>query len=589
MITAMDEEARKQLASGPSLVRNSQVHAERAQTMDLPLPANPSTKQLRADLDGSRWSAKMLEGGRANEKGIFGSTEFQLDFRHTDIAEEVKGFHLEAGDWMALTGLDLLSNGFEIVGKAEAPHVAFDVYYGDTDTSPHRYMKLAGAFTSDWQKIILSGKSYSNEVLKVELSRKKDPTVNELNGTIWSVKEFTGDGKTDGGVNEGFRYELKIRNDKISIVDLDGAPVILGFKGSVQDNQVEMELTIDVPGDIEKQYIGDVAGAFGPKRNTLELTGKIFSADLNKNVDLLIGLERMTEGFERELLIARYENEAETLLQKLIEFTKSNENTLPNQLRDLEFTVHNHKRLIQNSSIRKVSYFPPSNRELNLANWSSEPVSVGYYMDMEGDSIPDKMMNFERMLLDVRGPFPSYLVVARIEHYDVRVGFELDLKSQRVFQRDLPPVGDTAALQQFNARLRASCANNMKQLGLSLKMFENESKGEFISGGWATIYPEYLVDPRVLLCPGKNGEECSYDILYPASNRRYWEEIHSELFGSGAPYDGSKIPWLIERKECGSESGGRNVYFHDGHVEFIKNEAWTERMGRFLKYSYTIR
>ena len=65
---------------------------------------------------------------------------------------------------------------------------------------------------------------------------------------------------------------------------------------------------------------------------------------------------------------------------------------------------------------------------------------------------------------------------------------------------------------------RASCANNLKQLGLVLKMYSNESEGEFYppmqltdcNGGtltWsktmdmALVYPEYLTDLLVLECP----------------------------------------------------------------------------------------
>ena len=69
---------------------------------------------------------------------------------------------------------------------------------------------------------------------------------------------------------------------------------------------------------------------------------------------------------------------------------------------------------------------------------------------------------------------------------------------------------------------RASCQNNLKQLGLVFKMYSNESKGEqfpplqfelvppalsfdqaFIAAcpRINAIYPEYLTDPAVLLCP----------------------------------------------------------------------------------------
>lgn len=69
------------------------------------------------------------------------------------------------------------------------------------------------------------------------------------------------------------------------------------------------------------------------------------------------------------------------------------------------------------------------------------------------------------------------------------------------------------------AARRSSCANNLKQLGLSLKMYANEAKGERFPPikstncdgsptiGLATMidmetmYPEYLNDFQVLVCP----------------------------------------------------------------------------------------
>ncbi len=78
------------------------------------------------------------------------------------------------------------------------------------------------------------------------------------------------------------------------------------------------------------------------------------------------------------------------------------------------------------------------------------------------------------------------------------------------------------------AARRASCANNLKQLGLSLKMYSNESKGELLppNGFFAwtdpqgniafnageqlmtqlspritLVYPEYLPDVNILICP----------------------------------------------------------------------------------------
>ena len=69
---------------------------------------------------------------------------------------------------------------------------------------------------------------------------------------------------------------------------------------------------------------------------------------------------------------------------------------------------------------------------------------------------------------------------------------------------------------------RTSCANNLKQMGLTLKMYANESRGEtypvmravdcdgrpYLWSGIfdiETMYPEYLQDLNVLICPSAQG------------------------------------------------------------------------------------
>ena len=76
---------------------------------------------------------------------------------------------------------------------------------------------------------------------------------------------------------------------------------------------------------------------------------------------------------------------------------------------------------------------------------------------------------------------------------------------------------------------RASCANNLKQMGLVFKMYCGESKGEVFPQmkvfncndeivPWATIfdtqavYPEYLSDWNVLVCPSSPGGSTALEL-----------------------------------------------------------------------------
>ena len=109
------------------------------------------------------------------------------------------------------------------------------------------------------------------------------------------------------------------------------------------------------------------------------------------------------------------------------------------------------------------------------------------------------------------------------------------------------------------AARRASCQNNLKQMGLVFKMYSGESKGErfprchgdqpwgnsFPSGQcdngdptgangaslspqWAAVYPEYLSDPNVLICPSDPGVSSSSNPL----------NIAKDLPGQSCPYQG---------------------------------------------------
>jgi prepilin-type N-terminal cleavage/methylation domain-containing protein/prepilin-type processing-associated H-X9-DG protein len=101
---------------------------------------------------------------------------------------------------------------------------------------------------------------------------------------------------------------------------------------------------------------------------------------------------------------------------------------------------------------------------------------------------------------------------------------------------------------------RASCQNNLKQMGLVLKMYSNESKGErmpplTLNGDGSdlaafpdttAIYPEYLTDPNVIVCPSDPTDAEGQDLFFSDGTPCITVASDDSRIIDGQPEDGCK-------------------------------------------------
>jgi len=127
------------------------------------------------------------------------------------------------------------------------------------------------------------------------------------------------------------------------------------------------------------------------------------------------------------------------------------------------------------------------------------------------------------------------------------------------------------------AARRASCQNNLKQMGLVLKMYANESKGEKYptlhfeddvpdAQGFChlsfnliprarVIFPEYMTDPHILVCPSDSDGELSWAENHWRIDRDPANPFEPCLF-SGVSY--VYLGWALEPRHYLAAGVGEN-------------------------------
>ncbi len=211
-----------------------------------------------------------------------------------------------------------------------------------------------------------------------------------------------------------------------------------------------------------------------------------------------------------------------------------------------------------------------------------------------------------------------------------------------------PRARDATVVSGGDAQARASCAMNLKQMGVVFRMYANEWRGKYPQiDDWRgnlmvqreAIYPEYLSDLKILVCPGDSylgGEDESAEAASGVTDKSYfylgwavtteedglalldaYESLDLAKRDADIPIDPEKssmghkvfyrlregverffiedindptssavvmssIPVMWERLGHHEPEGG-NVLFLDGHVEFLRYPGEFPMTPAFMK------
>jgi prepilin-type processing-associated H-X9-DG protein len=401
-----------------------------------------------------------------------------------------------------------------------------------------------------------------------------DSTVEETQGSIdgeWMFMAIIGENEQESGnviISESFgALTMRVPGEEQVVA-----------RGTRRGKLVEITF---MPDSHENSQF---SGELNDDLTELTMTGNVPAAEGAVGPEMHVRLTRMNEEMRlgQEALQARMhvlQADLRQMYQVLEAYANRHINRFPSSVDQLGAQD---AELFKSSNDRHVTYTPGLERP-DISGGAPELADID-----PGLPMPDRLVQLERMCkYFMRGWYPFPVDLVRVTYVSDAIEGTVDVEGSvriRVPSKRRALAAETEEVKR--ARLAAQVAssqNNMKQLGIVIKMFENEHDG-YGPGGWFTVYPEYLTDPNVLDSPLDEKREIGYELVWPATHLQdFGRNILGTPPNERVPLE--VIPMAIEGPQHINSSGNlaRNVLFADGHVQSFEQSEWDDRIEPYLK------